>query len=172
MKKIIRLTESDLHRIVKKSVNKILREGYGENEGQGSQDQEIINQLLQLGLRDVTNVYKESGDYVDDEEYMPSISFDEVKQYLSVSGQKHLMSRGYIFQWFIDFGDRTFCSKHNFTDEDYAQENCDKYIKLINNLGGSCEAWVDGIFFEDGKYMMDTCLTYEDFGGGEPFWMD
>ena len=30
MKKLIRLTESDLHRIVKESVNRILNEGYGD----------------------------------------------------------------------------------------------------------------------------------------------
>ena len=31
-KKLIRITESDLHRIVKQSVNRILREDYGNNE--------------------------------------------------------------------------------------------------------------------------------------------
>lgn len=30
MKQIIRLTESDLHNIIKKSVNKILKEAHGE----------------------------------------------------------------------------------------------------------------------------------------------
>lgn len=30
-KKLIKLTESDLHRIVKQSVNKILKEGVGDN---------------------------------------------------------------------------------------------------------------------------------------------
>ena len=33
MKQIIRLTESDLHRVIKESVNKILREGYVSNDG-------------------------------------------------------------------------------------------------------------------------------------------
>ena len=32
-KKLIRLTESDLHRIVKESVNKTLKEGLNDNEG-------------------------------------------------------------------------------------------------------------------------------------------
>ena len=34
MKKIIRLTEQDLHNIVRKSVNRILREGYEDEEEQ------------------------------------------------------------------------------------------------------------------------------------------
>ena len=68
MKKIIRLTESDLRNIVKESVKKIIKESdtgnfedyySGEEVNQQSQQQEIINQLLQLGVRDVTNVYNE-----------------------------------------------------------------------------------------------------------------
>ena len=31
-KKLIRLTESDLHRIVKRSVNKVLRESYNDDD--------------------------------------------------------------------------------------------------------------------------------------------
>ena len=33
MKRLIRLTETDLHRIVKESVNKTLKEGLNDNEG-------------------------------------------------------------------------------------------------------------------------------------------
>lgn len=35
MKKLVRLTESDLHKIVKESVNRMLKEAYGEFTGDG-----------------------------------------------------------------------------------------------------------------------------------------
>ncbi len=70
MKKIIRLTESDLHRIVKESVNRILKEGwtrrgyvpsdgnpmvggyYGRNELSGEKD--VMNDLLE-NIPDITD---------------------------------------------------------------------------------------------------------------------
>ena len=185
MKKIIRLTESDLRNIVKESVKKIIKESdtgnfddfYGGEEvnQQRPQQQEIINQLLQLGVRDVTSVYERgrSGAYdsENDEDY-GTVPQEMVKQFLSKSGEANLMRRGYTYQWFIEFGDSVFCSRHNFNDEDYAQENCDKYINLIKNAGFSCEAYVESIVFENGKYTMDTCLVFENNGDGEPFWMD
>ena len=42
MKKIIRLTESDLHRIIEKSVSKILREGVLGNDWRQDED-EVLN---------------------------------------------------------------------------------------------------------------------------------
>jgi len=43
MKKIIRLTESDLHRIIEKSVNKILREGVLGNDWRQNEDDVLNN---------------------------------------------------------------------------------------------------------------------------------
>ena len=43
MKKIIRLTESDLHRIIEKSVNKILREGVLGNDWRQDEDDVLNN---------------------------------------------------------------------------------------------------------------------------------
>ena len=254
MKKIIRLTESDLRNIVKESVKKIIKEasiypGYNSTSTQGmapinnknyeydpstltgvdktmgyaqkfkynGDDPEwfretlrksdgddfnpdwmenagvdfegdtafdidslynsITEKLISVGVKDVTEAYKnvyqnayDGGNY-DDEEY-DAVNPEVVKHFLSASGEQRLHKQGYVYNWFIELGDRTFCSRHNFDDEDIAQENCDKYIKLINKLGGSCEARVDGISLENGKYIMDTCLAYENFGDGEPFWMD
>ena len=184
MKKIIRLTESDLRNIVKESVKKIIKESntgnfedyYGGEEYQPQQqEQMIIGQLLQLGVHDITSVYKSdrSGAYdsENDEDY-GVVPQKIVKQFLSKSGEANLMRHGYTYQWFIEFGNRVFCSRHNFNDEDYAQEHCDKYINLIRNAGFSCEAYVESIVFENGKYIMDTCLVFENNGDGEPFWMD
>ena len=52
MKKIIRLTESDLHRIIERSVSKILREGVLGNDWRQDED-------------DVLNNYEPFGDQID-----------------------------------------------------------------------------------------------------------
>jgi len=50
MKKIIRLTEGDLHQIVKKSVNKILRESYyNPDEDDFDDDDELNDELEAVG---------------------------------------------------------------------------------------------------------------------------
>ena len=186
MKKIIRLTETDLHNIINESVKKILKESDtgnfddfygGEEVNQQSQQQEIINQLLQLGVRDVTNVYNEvennSYDY-EAGEPIDTVAPEIAKQFLSKSGEARLMKRGYIYQWFIEFGDRVFCSRHNFNNEDQAADNCDKYTSIIEKTGEKCNAYVNVIDFDfnTGKYGTDTVLTYEDFGDGDAFWND
>ena len=153
MKKIIRLTESDLHRIIKRSVNRVLKESdtgdfedyYSgeESQPQQPQEQDIINKLLGLGLRDVTDAYATAlGDWEDeDSEYMnPEV----IKQFLSASGAQRLKRKGCVYQWFIDIGNRSLCSRHNFDNEDYAQENCDKYLNLVLKAGLACEAYVEG----------------------------
>ena len=169
MKKIIRLTESDLRRIVKRSVNRIIKEESTYFDS-NSLDNGITKKLISAGVKDVTNVEPEYTYNEDD--YSESVTLDSVKPYLSNSGLLRLQERGCVFNWFIEFGDKTFCSRHNFDDEDIAQENCEKYVGLIRDLGGTCEARVDGIYLEDGNYLIDTCLTYEDYGNGEPFWND
>ena len=50
-KKLIRLTEQDLHRIVKESVNKIVKEGFDEGMGVASMLADKIEDVLtQSGL--------------------------------------------------------------------------------------------------------------------------
>ena len=50
MKKIIRLTEGDIHKIVKKSVNKILQEAYFNPNDDGSDDDdELYDELEAAG---------------------------------------------------------------------------------------------------------------------------
>ena len=50
-KKLIRLTEGDLHRIVKESVNKIVKEGFDEGMGVASMLADKIEDVLtQSGL--------------------------------------------------------------------------------------------------------------------------
>lgn len=51
MKKVIRLTESDLHRIVRNSVNRILSENY-EEEGQGYNTFKTLSREILSGDRD------------------------------------------------------------------------------------------------------------------------
>jgi hypothetical protein len=67
MKKIIRLTESDLHRIVKESVNKILKEANWSNAltDPGNQPDDDDCSYRQTWL-DKTKEWKE--DHLDDDE--------------------------------------------------------------------------------------------------------
>lgn len=180
MKKIIRLTEGDLHKIIKESVKKIIKESdtgnfddfYSGEEvnQQQSQEQEVINQLLQLGVRDVTDAYGKvyTSENMDD---YGTVAPEVVKQFLSVSGEQRLMKRGCVYQWFMNVGDRTLCSRHNFNNEDQAADNCDKYIRIVEKAGMSCDCYVDGIWFESNSYQMDTVLNYWDDGTGG-FWND
>ena len=57
MKQIIRLTESDLHRIVKESVRRILNE-YGEGEG----SQEKLGTLYMTAMNGVRSIYGKDKD--------------------------------------------------------------------------------------------------------------
>ena len=69
-KKLIRLTESDLHRIVKESVNRVLREGGGDN----AYLQENIQQAI-FSLSAVASVLQkesESHVYGGDSEMIPN----------------------------------------------------------------------------------------------------
>ena len=69
-KKLIRLTESDLHRIVKESVNKIVKEGFDEGMGVASMLTDKIEDVLtQSGLdydrsQNGFNVYPSDGTIV------------------------------------------------------------------------------------------------------------
>ena len=74
MKQIIRLTESDLHRIVKRSVNKILKEGYGVPDPSDFLDVEPGNMMYD---RFGNPLYDENGDPIDDEEDDEPFDFDE-----------------------------------------------------------------------------------------------
>ena len=60
MKKIVRLTESDLHRIVKKSVNKVLNENLDATE-EVMMD-EACTSLLNA-INNLTNKYGRKGNY-------------------------------------------------------------------------------------------------------------
>ena len=88
MKQVIRLTESDLHRVVKESVQKILREmsgiydeWYGEEDYDGNVGQEGLIRSYDIGTVYDSNVEQEAkemgfnniGDYL-------KYWFDEVKE--------------------------------------------------------------------------------------------
>ena len=67
-KKLIRLTESDLHRIVKESVNRILREGRGQLGGLVNTATEKFNEFY-MAHKDACishiNAVKEGGEFND-----------------------------------------------------------------------------------------------------------
>ena len=68
-KKLIRLTESDLHRIVKQSVNKILKEGVGDNAYLQQNIQQAIFSLS--AVASVLQKESESHVYGGDSEMIP-----------------------------------------------------------------------------------------------------
>ena len=96
MKQIIRLTESDLHRIVKESVNKILREGYRSGYVSGDGNPMVggywwssdIEGEMDINPEDLTETLFENG-YIDEygsEDYQTICNYfkeheDELKIY-------------------------------------------------------------------------------------------
>ena len=64
MKKIIRLTESDLHQIVKESVNRILKEGVPDPSDFLSQDPYYDNYFDENGVE-----YDFEGNPIEDDEF-------------------------------------------------------------------------------------------------------
>lgn len=77
MKKIIRLTESDLHDIIKKSVNKIIKEDVlGDNWHEIEQDDNVYNNYepFEAQMDDRDNEHDWSG--VGEEEFDPTY-YDE-----------------------------------------------------------------------------------------------
>ena len=68
-KKLIRLTEGDLHRIVKQSVNKILKEGVGDNAYLQQNIQQAIFSLS--AVASVLQKESESHVYGGDSEMIP-----------------------------------------------------------------------------------------------------
>ena len=107
-KNIIKLTESELKKIISESVKKVLKENIEEGTLNAA-----CQKLLELGLR-------ESNGYGNEYEY------------LTVSGKERLQARKTVFAWTIQIGDRMFVSKHNFATESLAERNCNKYLNAIN----------------------------------------
>jgi len=70
MKQIIKLTESDLHRIVKESVNKVLNEGIGDNAYLQQNIQQAIFSLS--AVASVLQKESESHVYGGDSEMIPN----------------------------------------------------------------------------------------------------
>lgn len=62
MKQIIRLTESDLHKIVKESVNRIIREWNGDRDINPDDDEYDINPYNETDNEKVDRYHKEKED--------------------------------------------------------------------------------------------------------------
>ena len=106
-KNTIRLTESELKRMITESVRRVLK----ENENRDMLDK-ICQTLLNLGLREGT--------------------YDDYVKNVTDSGYKRMMSGKDTYIWVISVGDRCFFSKHNFPRERLAEKNCEKYLQMIN----------------------------------------
>ncbi len=75
MKQIIRLTESDLHRIVKESVNRILRESFGNISQLDGQYEVYFEDGFKEAVIDTNEPYIAIGDYtLYDEEAIDAIN--------------------------------------------------------------------------------------------------
>ena len=85
MKKIIRLTESDLHGIVKQSVNRILKESLGNISKLDGEYEVYFEDGLKNAIIDTSEPYIAIGDYtLYDEEAMDAIN--RIYGYLKSSG--------------------------------------------------------------------------------------
>ncbi len=85
MKKVIRLTESDLHNIIKKSVNRILKESLGDISQLDGQYEVYFEDEFREAVIDTTEPYFAIGDYtLYDDEAMYAIN--KIYGYLESSG--------------------------------------------------------------------------------------
>lgn len=107
-KNIIKITESDLKKVIAESVKLVLKENIEENALSTA-----CQKLLELGVRESNGNGSEN-------------------EYLTVSGKERLQTRKTVFVWTIQIGDRLFFSKHNFATESLAERNCNKYLNAIN----------------------------------------
>ena len=164
-KQLIRLTEADLHKVIKESVKKVITEM--ADNGSTERLQSVFDAFIKAGVKDVTNE-RDSKMNADG-----SVELNNIKPYLSVSGYEKLIRDGFIYNWFIEIDNRLFCSRHNFDDLSIAERNCNKYLKLLNGI--DFDAYIESFYKEeeDGKYYSDTMLVCEiDEEDGTWFWMD
>lgn len=85
MKKIVRLTEGDLHRIVKLSVNKILKESLGDVSQLDGEYEVYFEDGFKTAVIDTNEPYISIGDFkLYDEEAMDAIN--RIYCYLESSG--------------------------------------------------------------------------------------
>ena len=85
MKKIVRLTEGDLHRIVKLSVNKILKESLGDASQLDGEYEVYFEDGFKTAVIDTNEPYISIGDFtLYDEEAMDAIN--RIYCYLESSG--------------------------------------------------------------------------------------
>ncbi len=169
MKRRIRLTEGDLHRIIKESVKRLIKEQ--------SNFAQILCYLLQAGAKEIKNRIN-TEDYfvepdtdengyvnIDDDFEDVQIPFSDVKELFSSDGLKSCKNGDTVYQWIIDFGNHSFCSTKNFNDVDEAFNDCDKFVKFLK---GECYAEVILLGFnKSGTVFSDIVLSFE-----EGTWMD
>ncbi len=169
MKKIIRLTEGDLHKIIKESVKRIIREGdYDIENSRIGYDEYIMKSILKAGAKRI-NKYPDFEKYSNepptdedgyvnfDDNYMDmQIPFDEVKELLTPETLNSDVVSAY--QWILNTNYGAFCSVRNFDDEDEALEDCNRIIDILGDNDFEAEVIIidrnnDGTFTADTMYV-------------------
>lgn len=166
-KQVIRLTESDLHRIIKESVKRIIRESEYENPRLGY-DEYIMKEILKAGAKKISKYPNfdeyfnepptDENGYVDlNDDYMDmQIPFDEVKELLTPETLNS--NEVATYQWILSTNYGSYCSMRNFDDEDEALEDCDRIIKILGDNNFEAEVIAidrnsDGTFTVDPMYV-------------------
>ena len=165
MKKIIRLTESDLHRLVKESVHRILKES-GKGLGYGlPDDQKKALRTQNGGFKPGVERYE---DYVDygggptKKTFTSPLSADDMRQkaHKAARGEKAPLARSskYTKHRFPDNGEYD----HNDYDEYVEKYLCDKYNGVY--LDGYIAVPVDNIW---GEEAYEIAQDFKKYGYGQ-----
>lgn len=167
MTKKITITENKLKSLIIRAINESLSgdsyDDYDDYEHKSHSPEEMeqaCQELLSLGVREFHPVTDNELNDVWSEEMNPNA----VKQVITQFGMERLKRGKPTYYWTIEIGNRIFVSKHNFRNEDEAARNCDKYLAEV----GGYNAYVYGLWYENGRYSSDIMLNNEDDYG----WMD
>ena len=138
MKKIIRLTESDLRNIIKTSVKRILREqeetDYGDNYDLGDYDEDYDKyEYDEEAEKELTQRYPE---------FVNAALEDPDKVF---------------YYWTVDSGNETIYSPTCFESEDEAADDCDSKMGGDDFVG-----YVESLGAEEGRILTDTMMYHED----------
>lgn len=161
-KKVIKLSESQLSKLINESIKTILDEGRITDTDGSLAKMDIASALESLGVRRID-------------------SYD-AKDLLNPRGAQVVSGGGYIFNWVIELDDGEgdcFFSQHNFPSERAAEKNCNKYINYLRKRGCMLDAYIYSIWLaneEDARILggnvgdptMDCMLAWHEDTG----WMD
>ena len=162
----MKIKQSQLNKLISESIIKVIKEGRINDPDGSLAMMNAGDFMIRMGAKEIQSGQNGGID---------------VQHMLSQRGAQVLERGRDVCNWIIDVDGRSFCSRHNFSNERQAEKNANKYIKFLERkLRCQVEAYIEGIFKADdeeadimgcepGAVTCDTLLTYSSDLG---FWMD